>query len=238
MNLIVSLGLLLAGAFVASADSAVVAELFTSGGCSSCPPADVLLERLDRTQPVSGAHVIVLSEHVDYWDNLGWRDPFSSHEFSERQANYARRFHLDGPYTPQLVIDGRDEVVGSNGYGATAVITKASGTQKARVRIESAKRDASGAAISIETHGVSKGNVWVAIAGDHYTSSVRRGENSGRTLTHVAVVHVLKDLGSAGGVKTVHVPVRPEWTTPLRVVAFVQESGQGPILGASTTLVE
>src|SRR5579862_8681106 len=115
----------------------VLVELFTSESCSSCPPADALLEKLDRSQPVSTADLVVLSEHVDYWDDIGWKDPYSSREFSIRQRDYAHRFRLDGPYTPQMVVDGDAQLVGSDERQALRVIGSAAKVDKIPVSLSS-----------------------------------------------------------------------------------------------------
>ena len=103
----------------------VVVELFTSEGCSSCPPADELLAKLDKTQLIAGVEIIPLEFHVDYWNELGWTDPFSSSLFSERQNSYARAFGNGRIYTPQMVVDGGAEFVGSNSGRAYEAIRRA-----------------------------------------------------------------------------------------------------------------
>src|SRR5712672_3378806 len=118
----------------------VLLELFTSEGCSSCPPADRLLEILDQKQPVAGSELIVLSEHVDYWDRLGWRDPFSSPQYAARQQEYASKFSRDGVYTPQLVVDGRFGFVGSDGREAVSAIQKAIREPKIAIAIANVTR--------------------------------------------------------------------------------------------------
>lgn len=213
----------------------VLAELFTSEGCSSCPPADLLLMKLDQMQPVEGAQIIVLSEHVDYWDSQGWKDPYSSPQFTKRQRNYERLL-LEDSFTPQLIVDGRAQFVGSNQKAIQAAIAKEAARPKTPVKIVSAKREGNEAVVELAIGSLTsgKGEVWVALADDRDQSSVQNGENKGRTLNHVAVVRSLGKVGmvtkSAGLDKTLRIPV--PGPAGARVVVFVAESG-GPVLGAA-----
>jgi hypothetical protein len=216
---------------LAHAETPVVVELFTSEGCSSCPPADLLLARLESTQPVPGAHIIVLSEHVDYWNRLGWRDPFSSVRFSDRQQSYSQVFHDEGPYTPEMVVDGAAGFVGSESGEALRRITQAARIPKARVRITgSAER------LSIEVDGLPRtAEVLLAMTEGNLISNVSRGENAGRKLTHTAVVRKLQTVGKTKKGEPFRADVRlnPEntWVIEnLRAVVLVQESSSRRIV--------
>jgi hypothetical protein len=218
----------------------ILVELFTSEGCSSCPPADEFLQRMDANQPVSGAQLIVLSEHVDYWDHDGWKDRYSSAQFTERQAGYVRALGLPTAYTPQMIVDGYIELKGdSNAVQQT--FEKEAKQPKISVRIVSAEVDAtSQLKVKLEATGADKhsGTVWLAVALDHAASQVSAGENSGKHLEHVAVVEELKKVGKLEKGKSFSQDVFLKLTLNtdpknLRIIAFVQESNEGKILGAT-----
>ena len=162
----------------------VLIELFTSEGCSSCPPADTLLAKLDELQPVTGVTVIALEEHVDYWDHQGWRDPFSAAEFTARQQRYAGLLHIESPYTPEMVIDGRSEFVGNDSERALPV----------HVMVKDKSGDRISLAVNVDATKPS-GDVLLAIAETGLASDVVRGENAGRNLKHSAVVRKLSTIG-------------------------------------------
>ena len=209
----------------------VLVELFTSEGCSSCPPADALLRRLGRTQPVRNANVIVLEEHVDYWDRLGWKDPFSSEAATSRQGDYADAFGGSQVYTPQMVVDGHAEFVGSSEGEALRAIGSASQTPKPAVHLKWA--DGGMLAIAVDPLTTGKpgevSQVYLAVTENMLRSDVKQGENAGRELDHDGVVRNLTAVGkaspgSAGFSSTVAVPPAHNWNrSNLRAVVFVQE---------------
>jgi hypothetical protein len=209
----------------------VLVELFTSEGCSSCPPGDALLERLDREQPVAGARIIVLSEHVDYWNHIGWADPYSSPALSSRQEQYARRFHTDGPYTPQMVVDGKWEFVGSDARTAESAIRSGIKQPKVAIRIGEENGSSVVEVDPLPAEKARKANVYVAYAADAGVQDVLRGENRGRRLHHVAIVKDLKQVGTVDGRSGFKTRVTPE--SGARLIVFVQEPGNGPVLGAA-----
>jgi hypothetical protein len=223
----------------------VLVELFTSEGCSSCPPADALLERLDRSQPVSGAQLIVLSEHVDYWDDIGWKDPYSSHEYSERQSAYAAQFGRGSIYTPQMVVDGHFELVGSDERRATQAIENAAKAMKTPVTISSILSDEKTITLRIEAGPLpssvtaQSASVFLAMADNADESQVSRGENAGRTLKHVAVLRNLIRIGAvdrtAGFSRDMKVDLDAEIRRNMRIAVIIQEASAGRVWGAGLT---
>jgi hypothetical protein len=237
----------------------VVVELFTSEGCSDCPPADALLAELDRTQPVPGAQIIPLEEHVDYWNHDGWRDPFSSPQFTERQEEYARRFEISGPYTPQMVVGGRKELVGSASADARAAIAAGARQPQSEVLLNvyivSANEEPPGTRGRVANsdtlrgvvrvplqydHRAEPAEIWLAITEDGLASNVSAGENSGRRLEHRAVVRTLVHIGRVEPDKSftgdANTPIAHAWKRQdLHVVGFLQGAESGKILGAATS---
>lgn len=228
----------------ASADlHPVLVELFTSEGCSSCPPADRLLQKLDTYQPVPGAQLIVLSEHVDYWDHDGWRDPNSSHLLTERQESYVHVLELPTPATPQMIIDGASEVRVNDPQQLEKSLQTAATTPKVAVRIGQVSVDAGSPAIlrthvETDTNSEHNADLYVVVALDRVESQVLHGENGGKRLTHVAVVQQLSKIGKLPKGKSfgedVQLKLKPG-TDPknVRLIAFVQEAGPGRLLGAA-----
>ena len=226
----------------------ILVELFTSEGCSSCPPADVLLQRMDEKQPIVGAHLIVLSEHVDYWDHDGWKDPYSSHSFTDRQSAYVGVLGLNTPYTPQMIVDGASVLQNNDPRQSQQVFQKAEAAQKVPVSIDSVRVEGTTppvlqAHIEVgENSHKQSADIYMAVALGHAESQVLRGENGGHHLTHVAVVQSLTRIGKFEKGKTfskdVQVKLKPG-TDPanLRVIAFVQESGPRQVLGAALSMV-
>jgi len=235
------------GTHLAAPDNApttpILVELFTSEGCSSCPPADALLEKMDTLQPIPGTQLIVLSEHVDYWNRDGWTDPFSSAFITDRQGAYVRALGLKTAFTPQFLVDGTEELQTHTNEQIVQLLQKAASAPKVPMRLASVSVDPGSPAIvrgriesdvSSEKH---KADVYLAVALDHAESQVSRGENSGRHLSHVAVVAELTKVGKLEPGKSFDQDFRIKLKLPapgpvnLRIVAFAQESGPGKVTG-------
>ncbi len=213
----------------------VLVELFTSEGCSSCPPADALLASLDREQNIPGATVIVLSEHVDYWDHEGWRDPFSSPEMTARQEFYVSRLSQDSAYTPEAVVDGTRGLTGSDRRGLISAIQESALRPKIEIAITNAAVSGNAVEAAVTAGPHPRADLYAVLADDHDESSVSRGENSGRHLEHVAVVRAIEKVGSLndGLNKQIHVALPNPAHAKMRLVIFAQERGTGHILGVA-----
>jgi hypothetical protein len=181
----------------AAAPVPVVVELFTSEGCSSCPPADALLSKLAREQSVPGAQIIPLGMHVTYWNSLGWKDPASLQSATDRQQHYGAEWSTDRIYTPQAVVDGREELVASDEAGLTRAISRAARQPHARVAFTAAIEEdwiVTTLAVSDVPADVKEPlDAAFFVTEDRLTSVVKRGENGGRTLHHDAVVRLARE---------------------------------------------
>jgi hypothetical protein len=222
----------------------VLVELFTSEGCSSCPPADIILQRLDDYQPIAGAQLIVLSEHVTYWDHDGWKDPNSSPALTDRQSSYETALGEKESFTPQFIVDGNHEVHIEHIEQMEDVLKKAKDEPTIPIRIADVKVDPADPTIlraHIDTGANSEkhaADVYVAVALNRVESQVLKGENGGKHLVHVAVVQQLTKIGKLPKGKTfaqdVQLKLKPSTDLKnVRLVAFLQESGPGKMLGAA-----
>lgn len=218
----------------------VLVELFTSEGCSSCPPADDLLSKLVKGGAVPGVQIIALGEHVDYWNNLGWTDRFSKAVFSQRQKAYSDAFDLNSVYTPQMIVDGHEEFVGGDWNRARTAIMTAAKTQKGRIDLALANscnpgQNPSDIKITVQVKDLPGGSatedsdVLLAITENDLQTQVSRGENGGHQLRHSAVVRDLSVLGQIAAsdatfVTDRSISVSPAWHRGnLQAIAFVQE---------------
>ncbi len=226
----------------AAAQKAVLVELFTSEGCSSCPPADALLRLVNGSQTNKGQLIVGISEHVTYWNSLGWSDPFSSAAYTERQNAYSERFHLEGPYTPQMVINGAEQIVGSDRAGLLRAVEKED-AESPRMSLHIGSLSVAGSTLTVNfsTSGdlpAQGADLIAVLADDADQSSVLRGENSGRTLAHVAVARSITRIAKvkAPGERTAQIPIPVSFQTTQghHLILFAQTPGSGRVLGTDT----
>ena len=228
----------------------VIVELFTSEGCSSCPPADALLKELSEQQKVAGVQIVALEEHVDYWNHLGWKDPYSAVEFSQRQNDYAHVFGTDGVYTPQMVVDGQSEFVGSRSLAAREAIQKAANQPKAEIVLIGGANSSPGkpalevqvkSLVGIAVRGETE--LWIAVTEKGLQTDVKAGENSGETLKHAAVVRGLRKADTlrdpAGYSRQIQVAIEPGWKKEnIAVVVFLAEKSSHRIVGVAASSLD
>jgi len=209
-----------------------VVELFTSEGCSSCPAADKLVatvEDQDKNEPV-----YILSYHVDYWDQLGWKDRFSDAAFTERQQHYAELLHVNSIYTPQIVVNGQKEFVGSN----KAALDKALSTSlkdSAKEKLSIQEKEADGKIdVSYETTAFSNAEIVINLVQKSAQTNVKSGENDGRQLTHVQIVRkqITQALPGKTGKAVIDLPQEYK-SNQWEIIAFVQDLRNGQILCAA-----
>lgn len=212
-----------------------VVELFTSEGCSSCPPADELIAEIQ--QESANQPVYILAYHVDYWNRLGWKDVFSSHAYSNRQYQYSNWLKLNGVYTPQAVVNGRKEFIGSEeGNLRNAIKSGLQSTPPATLQLSEVKQNEHEVTLKYQAGNAgSNTSLVLAIVQKSATSSIKAGENNGRTLTHVQIVRNLETLplnGKSSGNAKVSVPAGLS-NMGIEIIGLLQNSATGEIMAAS-----
>lgn len=218
----------------------VLLELFTSEGCSSCPPADDLLIEWEKAGQAFGVPVVCLSYHVDYWNNLGWTDPWSSSTHTLRQSAYNRALKSTSNYTPQLVVDGAAHTVGSNGGKIAPLVRDAAKIPKVPIRAQTA-RVQNGIEVVLNIGQAPAGGdlsaiLAVATVLDHTASDVSRGENASRKLRHSAVVtslHAQKRLTLSANAQTERITLPADGFKGKHLVFFLQNASTLQILGTT-----
>ena len=215
------------------AQQPIVVELFTSEGCSDCPPADALLTQLSHQRNSERTELILLEEHVDYWNSSGWFDRFSSSDFTDRQNRYVKQFHLATAYTPQMVVDGRFQGVGDSVSGVRPCSAKRRAIRKRQpFRCASCHPPSWRSRLTIQPMDGRK--CYSPSQRTTLTTNVNGGENGGRVLTHSAVVRNLKSLGNTADGKfetTVDLPAKSDWKKPnLRAIVLVQSPARDRLL--------
>jgi len=224
-TIVMGLFLTLLGAAAHAEDRPVVVELFTSQGCSSCPPADALLGELSRR-----GDVIALAYHVDYWDNLGWKDPFASRSGTERQRVYARSLGLSGLYTPQMVVDGATDVVGSDRRSVLAAVSG----QRQGPAIQLLREDGVLKVGVAAQKGAQAGEAVLVAYAEQAETKVQRGENAGRSLTEYSIVRGVYPLGRwTGEATSFSIDLSTVAGDATAVAVLLQTPGPGRILGAA-----
>ncbi len=211
-----------------------VVELFTSEGCSSCPPADELVAKIQKEN--KDKPVYILAYHVDYWNRLGWKDVFSSADFSKRQNDYANYLHLQSVYTPQVIVNGKTEFVGSaEGTLRNAIKAGLEKQPAAQLTLTDLKTDQNQASLKYTTEGADKNTILlVAVLEKSAQTKVERGENGGRTLSHVQIVRKLQPVTLKGnsGIANVSLPHGFD-TKSWEIIGFLQNKSNGAVIGAA-----
>lgn len=228
----------------------VLVELFTAEGCSSCPPADVLLAKMLETQPAAGAMLVGLGEHVDYWNQSGWKDRFASVMFTKRQQQYAARSRKDEVYTPEMVVDGGDGIVGTDINAVRQAIERAVLQPHGEIRIDmdGGASDTNKIAVIIDVRKLAEttdddpADLLVAVTEDGLHTDVKHGENQGRSLTHAAVVREMVTVASvtaSGGPARATLRMDSSWRRDaLKIVAFLQQRRSRHVIATAVRSLE